>query len=286
MDDLKKINLKYNGDFDYDEIIKSIKANKTACLLIEKLHLNDNDIKNNYELINNYVKYNDDCLTCNKMENCHHSTKGYVYELIKNDDNTFSDMFSICDKYKDYYTRKKNLIYTTFNEKELLDSSLKSFVIDNANLLGIEFVKKIIDILNFKKSNGAFLSISNSKIRIQLIKSLTYNLLLKNKLSVVKFSDMLKDIKSDFKSNNTQNTFKIIIESDILIIDGLGNESITSWSRDEILLSLLDNRLQNDKVTILCSEFSLDELKKLYRINYNDEAKANQIIEKIKEIKK
>ena len=286
MDDLKKINLKYNCDFDYDEIIKSIKANKTACLLIEKLNLNDNDIKNNYELINNYVKYNDDCLTCNKMENCRHSTKGYVYELIKNDDNTFSDMFSICDKYKDYYTRKKNLIYTTFNEKELLDSSLKNFVIDNANLLGIEFVKKIIDILNFKKSNGAFLSISNSKIRIQLIKSLTYNLLLKNKLSVVKFSDMLKDIKSDFKSNNAQNTFKIIIESDILIIDGLGNESITSWSRDEILLSLLDNRLQNDKVTILCSEFSLDELKKLYRINYNDEAKANQIIEKIKEIKK
>lgn len=286
MDDLKKINLKYNGDFDYDEIIKSIKSNKTACLLIEKLNLNDNDIKNNYELINNYVKYNDDCLTCNKMENCRHSTKGYVYELIKNDDNTFSDMFSICDKYKDYYTRKKNLIYTTFNEKELLDSSLKNFVIDNANLLGIEFVKKIIDILNFKKSNGAFLSISNSKIRIQLIKSLTYNLLLKNKLSVVKFSDMLKDIKSDFKSNNAQNTFKIIIESDILIIDGLGNESITSWSRDEILLSLLDNRLQNDKVTILCSEFSLDELKKLYRINYNDEAKANQIIEKIKEIKK
>ena len=286
MDDLKKINLKYNGDFDYDEIIKSIKANKTACLLIKKLNLNDNDIKNNYELINNYVKYNDDCLTCNKMENCRHSTKGYVYELIKNDDNTFSDMFSICDKYKDYYTRKKNLIYTTFNEKELLDSSLKNFVIDNANLLGIEFVKKIIDILNFKKSNGAFLSISNSKIRIQLIKSLTYNLLLKNKLSVVKFSDMLKDIKSDFKSNNAQNTFKIIIESDILIIDGLGNESITSWSRDEILLSLLDNRLQNDKVTILCSEFSLDELKKLYRINYNDEAKANQIIEKIKEIKK
>lgn len=286
MDDLKKINLNYNGNFDYDEIVKNIKSNKTACMLIKKLNLNDNDIKNNYELINNYVKYNDDCLACNKMENCHHSTKGYVYELIKNDDNTFSDMFTICDKYKDYYTRKKNLIYTTFNEKELLDSSLKDFVIDNANLLGIEFVKKIIDILNFKKSNGAFLSISNSKIRIQLIKSLTYNLLLKNKLSVIKFSDMLKDIKSDFKSNNAQNTFKIIIESDILIIDGLGNESITSWSRDEILLSLLDNRLQNDKITILCSEFSLDELKKLYRINYNDEAKANQIIEKIKEIKK
>lgn len=286
MDELKKINLNYNNNFDYEKIIIAIKNNETAKELINRLNLTDEDIKNNYELINNYIKYNQDCMNCNKMENCKHSTKGYVYELIKNDDNSFSDMFTICNKYKQYYTRKKNLIYTTFNSEDLLDSSLKSFVIDNANLLGVEFVKKIIDIINFKKSSGAFLHLSNSKIRIKLIKSLAYNLLLNNKLSVVKFSDMLKDIKGDFKSNNAQNTFKIIIESDILIIDGLGNEAITTWSRDDILLSILDNRLQNDKITILCSEFSLDELKKLYRVSYNDEAKANQVIEKINEIRK
>lgn len=286
MDELKKINLNYNNNFDYEKIIIAIKNNETAKELISRLNLTDEDIKNNYELINNYIKYNQDCMYCNKMENCKHSTKGYVYELIKNDDNSFSDMFTICSKYKEYYARKKNLIYTTFNSEDLLDSSLKSFVIDNANLLGVEFVKKIIDIINFKKSSGAFLHLSNSKIRIKLIKSLAYNLLLNNKLSVVKFSDMLKDIKGDFKSNNTQNTFKIIIESDILIIDGLGNEAITTWSRDDILLSILDNRLQNDKITILCSEFSLDELKKLYRVSYNDEAKANQVIEKINEIRK
>ncbi len=286
MEELKKIKLNYNSDFDYGKIIEAIKSNDTAKELIDRLNLTDEDIKNNYELINNYIKYNQDCMYCNKMENCKHSTKGYVYELIKNDDNSFSDMFTICNKYKEYYARKKNLIYTTFNSEDLLDASLKSFVIDNANLLGVEFVKKIIDIINFKKSSGAFLSLSNSKIRIKLIKSLAYNLLLNNKLSVVKFSDMLKDIKGDFKSNNTQNTFKIIIESDILIIDGLGNEAITTWSRDDILLSILDNRLQNDKITILCSEFPLDELKKLYRISYNDEAKANQEIEKINEIRK
>ena len=71
-----------------------------------------------------------------------------------------------------------------------------------------------------------------------------------------------------------------------MILDGLGNEAITTWSRDEILLSILDNRLQSDKITILCSEFSLDDLKKLYKVNYNDEVKVNQIIEKINEIKK
>ena len=92
-------------------------------------------------------------------------------------------------------------------------------------------------------------------------------------------------IKSEFKITGN-NTYQTIIDSEILILDGLGNEAITTWSRDEILLSILDNRLQSDKITILCSEFSLDDLKKLYKVNYNDEVKVNQIIEKINEIKK
>ena len=49
-------------------------------------------------------------------------------------------------------------------------------------------------------------------------------------------------------------------------------------------MSLLDNRIQSDKTTILCSEFSLEELKKIYKINYNDDVKSNQIIDKINEI--
>ena len=55
---------------------------------------------------------------------------------------------------------------------------------------------------------------------------------------------------------------------------------------DYDILSILDNRLQSDKITILCSEFSLEELRKLYKITNNDEVKVNQIIEKINEIKK
>ena len=146
-------------------------------------------------------------------------------------------------------------------------------------------VKKIISIQKGIKVNGAYLQVANSKIRLKLVKSLAYALLANHNVSIVKFSDLLKVIKSEFKITGN-NTYQTIIDSEILILDGLGNEAITTWSRDEILLSILDNRLQSDKITILCSEFSLDDLKKLYKVNYNDEVKVNQIIEKINEIKK
>ena len=279
---MEKINLDYNKDLNYEEILNNLKSNKLIKNLINELQLTNQDIINNFDLLNNYAKINKKCLNCNSRHNCDHSTKGHKYELKKENDYYLTDYFTICDFYKDYYIRKNNLVFTTFKEEDLLDDSQKNFVIDNASMLGMDFVKKVISIQKHEKVNGAFLQMKNSKLRLKLINSLSYGLLINHKMSVVKFSDLLKIIKSEFKGST--NSFNIVLESDILLIDGLGNESITTWSRDEILMSLLDNRIQNDKITILCSEFSLEELKKIYKINYNDDVKANQIIDKINEI--
>lgn len=282
---MEKINLNYNADLNYNEILKNINESTLAKKLINELNLSDQEIKDNYELINNYIKINKRCENCKSMSNCDHSTKGHRYGLKRDFANQLTDYFTICDIYKEYYNRKKNLLLTTFNEEELLDESQKNFILDNASMLGMDFVGKIIAILEGQNVNGAYLQLSNSKIRLKLIKSLAYGLLSKHKVTIVKFSDLLKQIKSEF-SSKPATTYNIALESDILIIDGLGNEAITTWSRDEILLSLLDNRLQSDKITILCSEFSLEGLRKLYKLNNNDEVKVNQIIDKINEIKK
>ena len=280
---MEKLNLNYNN-LNFDEILSFIKNSSLGKQLIEELKLSDKEIIDHYELINNYIKINKRCENCKSMSNCDHSTKGHRYGLKRDLDNQLTDYFTICNLYKEYYIKKKNLLYTTFNEEDLLDESQKNFIIDNVNILGMDFVKKIINIQKGIKVSGAYLQISNSKIRLKLVKSLSYALLSNHNVSVVKFSDLLKVIKSEFKITGN-NTYQTVIDSDILVIDGLGNEAITTWSRDEILLSILDNRLQSDKITILCSEFSLEDLKKLYKINYNDEVKVNQIIDKINQIR-
>lgn len=280
---MEKLELKYSSN-NNEEIIKRIKANEVASKLINDLSLTDKQIIENSEMINNYIETNKCCQKCKSMKDCLASTKGHKYGLKIDEIGYLTDYFTICDYYKDYYKRKKNLTYTTFNENDVLDENQKRFILDNPHLIGVNNIKRIIKIQKNETISGLFIQMSSSKLRLQLIKSLAYNLLSNHEVSIIKFSDALKTIKSEFNSKDDTNTFKTLCDSKILIIDGLGSESITNWSRDDILLSLLDNRLQSEKITILCSEFTLDDLKKVYKLGYNDDVKVNQLIQKIKDI--
>lgn len=281
---MEKVNLNYNN-INFDDIASKIKSSNIGKEIIEELELSDEEIKNNYELLNNYIKQNISCENCKNMNSCDHSTKGHRYGLKRDLDGDLTDYFTICKFYQKYYQKKKNIVFTTFNEEELLDSSQKTFLRDNYNLLG-NFLEKIVKMGENQPVTGAFIHLPDTKIRLKLIKGIAYTLLSSRQMSIVKFSDLLQVIKSEFKIKSDETTFKEILECDILVIDGLGNESVTNWSRDEILLSLLDNRIQMDKTTILCSEYSIEQLKKIYKIGYSDTIKVEQLIEKIKELNK
>jgi len=285
MDDLTKINL-ISQDIDYERILQEIKTNEIALKLIKELNLTDNEIKENYVLINNYIKENKSCFNCKGKDNCSKATKMYKYTLIRSED-MLEESIIICPYFKDYYKRKENIVYTTFDEDIILDESQKNFLADNINLFGNDLIKKLTSIIKKENIyNGFYLENKDSKIRLNLIKSLSYKLLAKFDVAIVKMQELLVDIKEEFNTNPDQKVLDKIAKASILIIDGLGQEAITPWSRDEILFSILDNRLQNNKITIICSEYSKKELKELYAMSRagNDALKVNKLIEKIEEI--
>ena len=82
------------------------------------------------------------------MKDCKHSTLGHRYGLKRDDDNDLTDYFTIWNYYKNYYSRKNNLIYTTFLEDSILDDSQKRFILDNPQLVGLNCIKRIIQIQN------------------------------------------------------------------------------------------------------------------------------------------
>jgi len=69
----------------------------------------------------------------------------------------------------------------------------------------------------------------------------------------------------------------------LLIIDDLGNEKITDWSRDSVLYEVLDYRLRNklNKI-IINSNYNLYELKELYKVD--NEVRAKRFIDLIRSI--
>jgi len=70
----------------------------------------------------------------------------------------------------------------------------------------------------------------------------------------------------------------------VLVLDDIGGESITTWSRDEVLLPLLDVRMEHKRLTCFTSNYNPAELKERYVTtsnNISEPMAAERLLERI-----
>mgnify|MGYP001035158318 CR=1 FL=1 len=110
-----------------------------------------------------------------------------------------------------------------------------------------------------------------------------FNELKKEKYSteIVYFPTLLRELKSDFDQMN--DVINHLCNVDLLLIDDIGAEKVTEWSRDEILGTVLQERMNNYKTTFFTSNFNIQELEK-HLANDGDIVKARRIVERIKQL--
>ena len=78
-------------------------------------------------------------------------------------------------------------------------------------------------------------------------------------------------------------------EADVLVLDNLGDEKISEWSRDDILAGILDYRAKNELLTYITSSYTIDELISLYNVTKSGDSdvgriKSAKFIERIKSV--
>lgn len=83
-----------------------------------------------------------------------------------------------------------------------------------------------------------------------------------------------------FTDNNVSYINKVKY-SKRLIIDDLGQESLTPWSRDDILHPILSYRLEKKLPTYITSNYLQEELEGLYTFKSIESRKTKSIIEKL-----
>lgn len=73
--------------------------------------------------------------------------------------------------------------------------------------------------------------------------------------------------------------------ADVAVFDDIGGESVSNWSRDEILLPILNERMENKRITLFTSNYNLDNIEKYYALNskiVNDMVGAKRLVERMK----
>lgn len=80
-------------------------------------------------------------------------------------------------------------------------------------------------------------------------------------------------------------TIHALKNADVLVLDDIGGESASTWTRDDILLPLLNERMEKGKKTLFTSNYNFEEIEEFYRLKsraINDTLGAKRLAERIK----
>lgn len=253
---------------------------KTFAALINKLKLPKNlamKYTTKLEETANELKH---CHTCKGLYECKNAYLGHVNspKIVNN---------------KVYFTYlpckyQKRLEEKVTDEKRVQNATMKDIeTTDKKQLKIIKWMDTFYEKFDLSKNlKGLYLHGNFGSGKTFLITALLNELKNNKNVStcIVYFPEALQDLKDDWETfGDKMNYYKQV---DILLIDDIGAEKVTEWGRDEVLGTVLQYRMTNNKITFFTSNLTIEELEKNLSITSNgiDSVKARRIIERIKQL--
>ena len=252
------------------------------CKIISGLDVDKSIIKKNTTTIlycTNEVK---NCMNCSGLEKCKNLVNGsYMYPFKSGEGIVTS--FVNC-KFKNEQKYKKNVNMFSLPLK-LKDASFKDIYKDDKNRLNLikNIMKFYDDYLKGIPCKGLYISGSFGAGKSYLVAALFNELAKKDIESViVHVPELIRSIKDSFDSDYSER-FELVRSTPLLLLDDIGAEHLTSWSRDEVLEPILQYRMDNSLPTFFTSNYNINEIEKHFIID-EDKMKAKRIMERILDI--
>lgn len=233
------------------------------------------------------------CKVCKGIVECRNKLEGYAY-LPKVENGSLEFSYRAC-KFKKKMDKEnkfhENTILVNVADDIKNASMKKIYKTDKKRYKTIEFLVSFIK--NYKENThqkGLYLCGNFGCGKTYLIAA-AFNELAKEgvKSSIIFWPEFLNGLKASFNSplkSEFNSKYNVIKKSPILLIDDIGSESVTTWSRDEILCPILQYRMDNHLPTFFTSNLDLKALEiHLSITSKGDEIiKAGRIISRIRQL--
>ena len=152
----------------------------------------------------------------------------------------------------------------------------------------IKWLKNFLDTYQPKSGmKGLYLNGNFGCGKTYLISATLNELAKKNhKVAIIYYPELLRSLKESFGNNDVYNEkFRLLKTVEVLLIDDIGAETMTEWSRDEVLGNILQHRSQEGLTTFFTSNLTIKDLEEHFGTTTKgiDRVKAKRIIERIKQ---
>ena len=274
-----------------DDYTETLDNNKTFKKIVKKLKLPDEYLMKYTSKLEECSNELDNCSKCKGLEHCKNSFKGHVlYPEILNENLVFDEIpckYYIKNEEENKY--KKN-IYLFEIPKEIKEASMKNIHLDDSERYDIiKWLKNFIDTYEAKKGmKGLYLTGNFGCGKTYLISACLNELAKKDhKIAIIYYPEFLRSLKESFGDNDEYNEkFNFIKKTELLLIDDIGAETMTEWSRDEVLGTILQYRMQEGLTTFFTSNLSIKDLEEHFSISSKgiEKVKAKRIIERINQL--
>ena len=224
------------------------------------------------------------CQKCQGLYQCRNKVIGhYLYPRLEG---KIIDFVYVSCKFKKEQDRLLALKNTA--SKELLKARFKDIDVKDKNRVEvIKWIKKFYDEFDlYKDMKGLYLHGSFGSGKSFLVYALLNELHINKKVEFIAlyFPDVLKNLKEDWDTYNSK--LERYSTVPILLLDDIGAEQVSEWGRDEVLGTILQNRMNNHLTTFFTSNLTLEELE--YHLSLAksslDKVKARRILERIKQL--
>ena len=282
-------------DLDYKLKVSYNNAKKDPDFkeMTERINLSDDILMKDTSKIEDSVKEYNNCKKCKGLFMCKNNMYGYCY-MPESSDNNLNFSYIACRfKNKEIEdTKYQKNVNTIDIPKEIIDAKIKDIYTDDKKReIAIKWILTYVK--EYKKGNigkGLFLHGNFGCGKTYLISAL-FNELAKDNIKsvIVYWPEYLRSLKTSFGSSSDEfkNKYNELKYAKLLLIDDLGAETVTSWSRDEVLGTILQYRMQEDLPTFITSNLNLKELEDHLSVtttNKSERVKAKRIIERVKQL--
>lgn len=259
-------------DDDFKKLVTRLKlTERVAMKYTAKLEMSVCELKN--------------CNKCKGLSDCKNKVNGCVY-YPKVNDNTISFDYVAC-KYKKEQIENDKLKPIVFEEPLAIREARMADIdlTDKKRAHVIKWVQKFYkDFEKNKNIKGIYLHGNFGSGKSYILAALINELAKKgNKCVIMYYPDMLVRLKESF-SDDFDVKMHNLKTCDVLMIDDIGAESVTQWSRDEILGTILQYRMDAKLPVFFTSNLDINELETHLSQTRNgiEIVKAKRIIERIK----